>query len=80
MIGLGSDKKKKKKKLDEEDQLGDDAKNNGLGLMIMDSNDEKNHFNLKDIVEKETKSGKSKKWKEEKEEGGFKTNGGHIRG
>merc|ERR1712223_51765 len=65
-----SDKKskKKKKKLDEEDQLGNDAENNGLGLMIMDSDDEKNHFNFKDIVEKETKSGKSKKWKKKKKE------------
>merc|ERR1712203_662245 len=35
-----SEKKKNKKKLDEEDQLGND----GLGLMIMDSDDEKNHF------------------------------------
>merc|ERR1712007_310529 len=31
-----SNKKKNKKKLDEEDQLGNDAENNGLGLMIMD--------------------------------------------
>jgi len=63
-----SKKKKNKKKLDEEDQLGNDAENNGLGLMIMDSDDEKNHFNFKDIVEKETKSGKSKKWKKKKKE------------
>merc|ERR1711972_1243986 len=47
-----SKKKKNKKKLDEEDQLGNDAENNGLGLMIMDSDDEKNHFNFKDIVGK----------------------------
>merc|ERR1711879_202387 len=33
-------KRKKNKKLDKEDQLGNDAENNGLGLMIMDSDDE----------------------------------------
>jgi len=60
--------KKKKKKLLDEDvaALENDAENNGLGLMIMDSDDERNHFNYKDIVESETKSGKSKKWKKKK--------------
>ena len=40
-----------------------------LALMVMGSDDEKNHFNFKDIVESETKSGKSKKkWKKKKKE------------
>merc|ERR1712181_187419 len=60
--------KKKQKKLLDEDVTAkeNDAENNGLGLMIMDSDDERNHFNYKDIVESETKSGKSKKWKKKK--------------
>ena len=38
-------------------------------LMVMDSDDEKDHFNFNDIVESETKSGKSKKkWKKKKKE------------
>merc|ERR1719234_1227191 len=61
-------RKKKQKKLLDEDVAAkeNDAENNGLGLMIMDSDDERNHFNYKDIVESETKSGKSKKWKKKK--------------
>merc|ERR1740123_55643 len=59
-------KKNKKKKLEDEDDVANDAENNGLGLMIMDSDDERNHFNFKDIVESETKSGKSKKWKKKR--------------
>ena len=58
--------KKKKTKLEDEDDVANDAENNGLGLMIMDSDDERNHFNYKDIVESETKSGKSKKWKKKR--------------
>merc|ERR1712037_249941 len=58
--------KKKKNKLEDEDNVANDAENNGLGLMIMDSDDERNHFNFKDIVESETKSGKSKKWKKKR--------------
>merc|ERR1712130_409397 len=58
--------KKKKNKLEVEENDANDADNNGLGLMIMDSDDERNHFNYKDIVESETKSGKSKKWKKKK--------------
>merc|ERR1719432_92363 len=57
---------KKKNKLEDEDNVANDAENNGLGLMIMDSDDERNHFNFKDIVESETKSGKSKKWKKKR--------------
>ena len=57
---------KKKKKIEDEDNVVNDAENNGLGLMIMDSDDERNHFNYKDIVESETKSGKSKRWKKKK--------------
>ena len=58
--------KKKKKKLEDQEGAENDAENNGLGLMIMDSDDERNHFNFKDIVESETKSSKSKKWKKKK--------------
>merc|ERR550532_1811378 len=58
--------KKKKTKLEDEDNVVNDAENNGLGLMIMDSDDERNHFNFKDIVDSETKSGKSKKWKKKR--------------
>merc|ERR1712002_579357 len=37
--------------------------------MVMDSDDEKDHFNFKDIVESETKSAKSKKkWKKKKKQ------------
>ena len=41
----------------------------GLDLIVMDSDDEKSHFNYKDIVEKEErrqKDGKGKKWKRKK--------------
>merc|ERR1719432_422181 len=55
--------KKKKNKLEDEDNVANDAENNGLGLMIMDSDDERNPFNYKDIVASEKKSGKSKKRK-----------------
>ena len=58
--------KKKKKKVEDQEGAENDAENNGLGLMIMDSDDERNHFNFKDIVESETKSSKSKKWKKKK--------------
>ena len=38
-------------------------------LMVMDSDDEKDHFNFNDIVESETKSGKSKKkWMKKRKE------------
>lgn len=62
-------KKQKKKKIKEfttnDSEEGDDK----LALMVMDSDDEKDHFNFKDIVESETKSSKSKKkWKKKKKQ------------
>merc|ERR1712087_267607 len=60
----GKNKKNKVAKLD--DVITNDNENNGLDLMVMDSDDEKNHLTFKDIVENETKSGKSKKWKKKK--------------
>merc|ERR1719315_181064 len=61
--------KKKKKKVKEivtnDTEEGDEK----LALMVMDSDDEKDHFNFKDIVESETKSVKSKKkWKKKKKQ------------
>ena len=61
-------KKKKQKNFDEKDDL-EDSKD--LGLMVLDSDDEKDHFNFKHIVEKEASDGsktKKKKWKKKKKE------------
>eukprot|EP00092_Neocalanus_flemingeri_P015832 GFUD01017137.1.p1 GENE.GFUD01017137.1~~GFUD01017137.1.p1 ORF type:complete len:658 (+),score=333.16 GFUD01017137.1:57-2030(+) len=67
-IGEEEQSKKKKKKMN--DILDENEDSNELALMVMDSDDEKEHFNFKDIVESETKSGKSKKkkWKKKKKE------------
>jgi len=62
-------KKKNKHKADFEENV-DAEEDNKLALMVMDSDDEKDHFNFKDIVESETKPDKSKKrkWKKKKKE------------
>jgi len=64
-----SDKKNRRKRKERNipDTLGDE--DHTLNLMTMDSDDEKDHFNFKDIVESETKiTKKSKKWKKKKKE------------
>ena len=63
------DNKKSKKKKRKQDEIKDEVpKNTALDLMVMDEEEEdKKHFNFKDIVEKETQPGKAKKkWKKKK--------------
>ena len=61
--------KKKKNKNKEIAVIDNEEGDDKLALMVMDSDDEKDHFNFKDIVESESKSGKSKKkWKKKKKE------------
>merc|ERR1711990_672904 len=61
-------KKKKTKIL--EDQNEDHESKGELGLMVMDSDDEKEHFDFKHILEAESKEGKKKKkkWRKKKKE------------
>jgi len=61
-------KKKMKKQIDEQDEEDDDR--GDLGLMVMDSDDEKEHFDFKHILEAENKEGKKKKkkWRKKKKE------------
>merc|ERR1711909_253230 len=62
-------KKLKKKKMKEVVTNDTEEGDEKLALMVMDSDDEKDHFNFKDIVESETKSVKSKKkWKKKKKQ------------
>jgi len=62
-------KKQKKKKMKEVVTNDTEEGDEKLALMVMDSDDEKDHFNFKDIVESETKSVKSKKkWKKKKKQ------------
>jgi len=62
-------KKKENKKKENTDNDTNEVNDDKLALMVMDSDDEKDHFNYKDIVESETKSNKSKKkWKKKKKE------------
>jgi len=62
-------KKKHKKKKTKEVTNYTEENDDKLALMVMDSDDEKDHFNFKDIVESETKSVKSKKkWKKKKKQ------------
>merc|ERR1712098_790307 len=62
------DKKKKKRKHVDDDKGLDEPENKALDLLV-DSDDEKNHFNFKDIVENETNPTKTKKkWKKKKKE------------
>jgi len=62
-------KKLKKKKMQEVVSNNVEEGDEKLALMVMDSDDEKDHFNFKDIVESETKSLKSKKkWKKKKKQ------------
>merc|ERR1712083_816236 len=62
-------KKKKTKKTKEVVTNDTEEGSEKLALMVMDSDDEKDHFNFKDIVESETKSVKSKKkWKKKKKQ------------
>ena len=64
-----SKNKKKKKTKKTTDELNDDAGKGNLGLMVMDSDDEKEHFDFKHILEAENKEGKKKKkWKKKKKE------------
>jgi len=69
---LGDRKQKeklKKKKMQEVVSNNIEEGDEKLALMVMDSDDEKDHFNFKDIVESETKSLKSKKkWKKKKKQ------------
>merc|ERR1711936_648644 len=65
------EKKKKQKKKKMKEVLTNDTEEGDekLALMVMDSDDEKDHFNFKDIVESQTKSVKSKKkWKKKKKQ------------
>jgi len=61
--------KKKKTKVTEEPNEDQDGKGE-LGLMVMDSDDEKEHFDFKHILEAESKEGKKKrkKWRKKKKE------------
>jgi len=62
-------KKKENKKKENNDNDTNEGNDDKLALMVMDSDDEKDHFNYKDIVESETKSIKSKKkWRKKKKE------------
>jgi len=62
-------KKKENKKKENTENDTNEVNDDKLALMVMDSDDEKDHFNYKDIVESETKSNKSKKkWKKKKKE------------
>lgn len=62
--------KKKKKKQTKTDKNDNPEGQKDLALMVMDSDDEKDHFDFKHIVEAESKEGKSKKkkWKKKKRE------------
>merc|ERR1712126_23933 len=64
---LKKNKKHKPTKTDSNDNPEDQK---DLALMVMDSDDEKDHFDFKHIVEAESKNGKSKKkkWKKKKKE------------
>merc|ERR1712029_521276 len=53
--------KKKKKKQIKTDKNDNPEGQKDLALMVMDSDDEKDHFDFKHIVEAESKEGKSKK-------------------
>lgn len=60
--------KKKKKRKNVDDKGLDVPENKALDLLV-DSDDEKNHFNFKDIVENESNPTKTKKkWKKKKKE------------
>merc|ERR1719483_19407 len=63
-------KTKKNKKINKETVVIDNEEGGDkLALMVMDSDEEKDHFDFKHIVESENKSGKSKKkWKKKKKE------------
>jgi len=63
-------KKKKKKKVKEDIPEAVNEKDvGGLDLILMDSDDDKKHFNYKDIVETETTTvPKKKKWKKKKKD------------
>jgi len=62
------DKKKKKRKHTDDVEDLEVPENKALDLLV-DSDDEKNHFNFKDIVENETKPTKTKKkWNKKKKE------------
>ncbi len=60
------DKKKKSKKI-ESDMTEPEPQPTGLELLVMDSDDERNHFNYKTLVAEETAEPKAKKkWKKKK--------------
>ena len=72
-MGLDITKKKKKKKENKNDKKKEveekEDKVTDLDLLVMDSDDEKNHFNYKTIVEEETMTkSKKKKWKNKKKD------------
>ena len=62
-------KKKNKRKINDEQNEGGESQGD-LGLMVMDSDDEKEHFDFKHILEAENKEGKKKKkkWRRKKKE------------
>jgi len=61
----GKDKKKKKIKEDDE-KMEEQEDNKDLALLVMDSDDEKNHFDFKTIVDGHANKTKKKKWKKKR--------------
>ncbi|XP_076069362.1 ESF1 homolog [Oratosquilla oratoria] len=59
-----SEPKKKKKKVSSKNNADEKEDNDGLELLTMDAEeDDKKHFNMRDIIKQNSKVGKKKKWK-----------------
>merc|ERR1719225_528047 len=61
LVPLGTKSSKKSSEAAKTNMEGNADKNNDLALLVMDSDDDKSHFDYKDIVKNESRSKKAQK-------------------